>query len=72
MSTSPVVSNLLFQDLQAFAQQRTGLQQLGKALDGGDLSGAQQAYNAIQSHLQSGQVSSMAWNLCCSGCAVHR
>jgi hypothetical protein len=58
MSTSPVVSNLLFQDLQAFAQQRTGLQQLGKALDASDLAGAQQAYNTIQSHLQSGQASS--------------
>ena len=58
MSTSPVVSSLLFQDLQAFAQQKTGLQHLGKALDAGDLAGAQQAYNTIQSHLQSGQVSS--------------
>jgi hypothetical protein len=64
MSTSPVVSSLLFQDLQAFAQQRTGLQQLGKSLDAGDLSGAQQAFNTIQSHLQSGQASnSVASNL---------
>jgi hypothetical protein len=52
---SAVSSASLFQTQQAYFQQRkTDLQQLGQALQSGDLAGAQQAYNAIVSLSQNG------------------
>ena len=58
MSTAAVSSNSLYQELQAYFQQRGSDQQtLGKALSAGDLAGAQQAFNAIQTLGQSGPFS---------------
>jgi hypothetical protein len=55
MSTAAVSSNSLYQQLQTFYQQRQAdLKQLGQALQSGDLAGAQQAFNAIQTLGQSG------------------
>jgi hypothetical protein len=55
MSTAAVSSNSLFQQLQSFYQQRQAdLKQLGQALQSGDLAGAQQAFNALQTLGQSG------------------
>jgi hypothetical protein len=55
MSTAAVSSNSLYQQLQSFYQQRqSDLQQLGQALQSGDLSGAQTAFNALQTLGQSG------------------
>jgi len=48
MSTAAVSSSSIFQELQSFYQNRqTDLKQLASALQGGDLSGAQQAYKAL-------------------------
>src|SRR5580692_10842025 len=59
MSTAAVSSNSIFQELQSFFQQRGGdLQQLGQALQSGDLAGAQQEFSAIQSLGQSGPFAS--------------
>jgi len=55
MSTAAVSSNSLYQQLQSFYQQRQAdVKQLGQALQSGDLAGAQQAFNAIQTLGQSG------------------
>jgi hypothetical protein len=55
MSTAAVSSNSLYQQLQGFYQQRQAdLQQLGQALQSGDLAGAQKAFNAIQTLGQGG------------------
>jgi len=55
MSTAPISSASISPDLQTYLQARkTDLQQLGQALQSGDLAGAQQAYNAIQTLAQSG------------------
>lgn len=55
MSTTPVASNSLFQQLQSFNQQRqSDLKQLGQALQSGDLNNAQQLFNALQTLGQSG------------------
>ncbi|HEY6337386.1 MAG TPA: hypothetical protein VIW68_02725 [Candidatus Sulfotelmatobacter sp.] len=55
MSTTPVASNSLFQQLQSFYKQRqSDLKQLGQALQSGDLNGAQQLFNALQTLGQSG------------------
>src|SRR5260370_28094122 len=55
MSTAAVSTNSLYQELQAYFQQRgSDLQQLGKALQSGDLAGAQQEFSAIQNLGQSG------------------
>jgi len=59
MSTAAVSSNSIFQELQSFFQQRgSDLQQLGQALQSGDLAGAQQEFSAIQSLGQSGPFAS--------------
>lgn len=48
MSTTAISSSSIFQELQSFYQNRqSDLKQLGSALQSGDLSGAQQAYNAL-------------------------
>jgi hypothetical protein len=55
MSTTAVSSNSLYQQLQSFYQQRQAdVKQLGQALKSGDLAGAQQAFNALQTLGQSG------------------
>jgi hypothetical protein len=55
MSTAAVSNTSLYQQLQSFYQQRqTDLKQLGQALQSGDLAGAQQAFNALQTLGQSG------------------
>ncbi|HLW85413.1 MAG TPA: hypothetical protein VKR60_09385 [Candidatus Sulfotelmatobacter sp.] len=55
MSTAAVSSNSLYQQLQSFYQQRQAdLKELGQALKSGDLAGAQQAFNALQTLGQSG------------------
>jgi hypothetical protein len=55
MSTAAVSSSSIYQELQSYFQQRQGdLQQLGKALQSGDLAGAQQEFSAIQTLAQSG------------------
>ena len=55
MSTAAVSTNSIYQELQAYFQQRgSDLQQLGKALQSGDLAGAQQEFSAIQNLGQSG------------------
>jgi hypothetical protein len=55
MSTAAVSTNPLQQDLQTYFQDRqTDLQQLGQALTAGDVSGAQQDYDAIQTLAQNG------------------
>jgi hypothetical protein len=48
MSTAAVSSTSIFQELQSFQQSRqSDLQQLGSALQSGDLNGAQQAYTTL-------------------------
>lgn len=55
MATAAVSSSSLYQQLQSYFQQRSSdLQQLGQALESGDLTSAQQEYQAIQSLGQSG------------------
>lgn len=55
MSTAAVSTNSIYQQLQAYFQQRgSDLKQLGQALQSGDLAGAQQEYSAIQTLGQSG------------------
>jgi hypothetical protein len=55
MSTAEVSTSSIYQELQAYFQQRgSDLQQLGQALQSGDLAGAQQEYGAIQSLGQNG------------------
>jgi hypothetical protein len=59
MSTAAVSTNSIYQQLQAYFQQRgSDLQQLGQALKSGDLAGAQQEYSAIQTLGQSGPFAS--------------
>jgi len=59
MSTAAVSSDSLYQQLQSFYQQRqSDVQQLGQALQSGNLAGAQQAFNAIQTLGQSGPFAS--------------
>jgi len=59
MSTAAVSTNSIYQELQAYFQQRgSDLQQLGKALQSGDLAGAQQEFSAIQNLGQSGPFAS--------------
>ena len=59
MSTSAVSSSSIYQELQSFYQNRhSDLQQLGSALQSGDLNDAQQAYNALASLGQSGPFAS--------------
>lgn len=55
MSTAPISSSSLLQELQTYFQDRqSDVQQLGQALKSGDLAGAQQDYNNIQTLAQSG------------------
>lgn len=55
MSTGAVSTSSLYQELQQYFQTRSSDQQaLGKALQSGDLAGAQQEYTAIQTLAQSG------------------
>ena len=55
MSTAAVSSNSIYQELQQYFQQRrSDLQQLGKDIKSGDLSDAQQEYQALQTLGQSG------------------
>jgi hypothetical protein len=55
MSTAAVSSSSLYQELQTFYQDRkTDLTQLGQALQAGDLTDAQTAYNALTTLGQSG------------------
>lgn len=55
MSTPPVSSSSIYQELQAYLQQRgTDVQQLGKDLSSGNLANAQQDLNALQTLGQSG------------------
>ncbi len=55
MSTAAVSSTSIFQELQSFYQNRqSDLQQLGSALQSGDLNDAQQAYTALSQLGQSG------------------
>jgi hypothetical protein len=55
MSTAAVSTSSIYQELQAYFQQRgSDLQQLGQALQSGDLAGAQKEYGAIQSLGQNG------------------
>ena len=65
MATAAVSSSSLQQLLQSFLQQRgTDLQQLGQALQQGDLGAAQSAYSALQTLAQSGPFSdSQAFSL---------
>jgi hypothetical protein len=59
MSTAAVSSSSVQQDLRTYYQQRgSDLQQLGQALQSGNVSGAQQEFNAIQTLGQSGPFSS--------------
>jgi hypothetical protein len=55
MSTAAVSTSSIYQELQSYFQQRgSDLQQLGQALQSGDLAGAQQEFSAIQNLGQSG------------------
>jgi len=55
MSTAAVSSSSLYQQLQSYFQQRqSDVQQLGQALQSGDLAGAQQEFTALQTLGQSG------------------
>ena len=55
MSTAAVASNSIYQELQAYFQQRGSDQKtLGQALQAGDLAGAQKEFAAIQSLGQTG------------------
>ena len=59
MSTAAVSTSSIFQELKSFYHQRSAdLQQLGQALQSGDLAGAQQEFNTIQSLGQSGPFAS--------------
>lgn len=59
MSTAAVSTSSIYQELQSFFQQRgSDLQQLGQALQSGDLAGAQKEFSAIQSLGQSGPFAS--------------
>src|SRR5271169_4151436 len=59
MSTAAVSTSSIYQELQTFFQQRgSDLQQLGQALQSGDLAGAQKEFSAIQSLGQSGPFAS--------------
>lgn len=59
MSTAAVSSNSIYQELQAYFQQRGSDQKaLGQALDSGDLAGAQKEFAAIQALGQSGPLAS--------------
>ncbi len=58
MSTAAVSGSSIYQELQTFYQTRKAdLQQLGQALQSGDLAGAQTAYNALITLGQSGPFS---------------
>lgn len=58
MSTAAVSSSSIYQQSQAYFQQRSSdLQQLSQALQSGDLAGAQQEFNAIQTLGQNGPFS---------------
>jgi hypothetical protein len=48
MSTAPISTSSLVQGAQYFQDRRSDLQQLGQALQSGDLAGAQQDFAAIQ------------------------
>ncbi len=65
MATAAVSSSSLQQTLESFLQQRgTDLQQLGHALEHGDLAAAQSAYSALQTLAQNGPFSGAhAFNL---------
>jgi hypothetical protein len=55
MATTAVSTSSLYQELQTYFQQRSSdLQQLGQALQSGDLAGAQQEFQALQTLGQSG------------------
>jgi hypothetical protein len=55
MATAAVSGSSIYQELQAYFHQRNSDQQaLGKALRSGDLAGAQQEFNAIQTLAQTG------------------
>jgi len=55
MSTAAVSSSSIYQELQSFFQtRRSDLQQLGQSLQSGDLAGAQQEYQALQTLGQTG------------------
>jgi hypothetical protein len=55
MSTAPVSSQSIYQELQTFYQDRqTDLSQLGSALQSGNLTGAQQAYSTLAALGQGG------------------
>ncbi len=55
MSTTAISSSSIYQELQSFYQNRqSDLKQLGSALQSGDLSGAQQAFNALSALGQDG------------------
>jgi len=59
MSTAAVSSSSIYQELQAYFQQRGSDQKvLGQALKAGDLAGAQKEFDAIQSLGQSGPFAS--------------
>ncbi len=59
MSTAAVPTSSIYQEVQAFYQQRgSDLQQLGKALQSGDLAGAQKEFAAIQTLGKSGPFAS--------------
>jgi hypothetical protein len=59
MSTAAVSTSSIYQEVQAFYQQRgSDLQQLGKALQSGDLAGAQKEFAAIQTLGKSGPFAS--------------
>ena len=59
MSTAAVSSSSLYQQLQTFFQTRlSDVQQLGQALQNGDVAGAQQAFNAISQLGQNGPFAS--------------
>lgn len=59
MSTAAVSASSIFQELKSYFHQRgADLQQLGQALQSGDLGGAQQEFNTIQSLGQSGPFAS--------------
>jgi len=59
MSTAAVSTSSIYQELQTFFQQRgSDLQQLGQALQSGDLAGAQKEFSAIPSLGQSGPFAS--------------
>lgn len=54
MSTAGISSSSLVQGAQYFQDRKSDLQQLGQALQSGDLSGAQQDFSTIQNLAQNG------------------